>query len=91
MYDKAEDFTLIMLFLALICSNFKELAKDSEQMRQFHNYLESEGHSCETLLLFWLAVRDLKPSMANPGVYSRKMERIVGQFFRDSETRKGVT
>ena len=71
----------------VVGSNFKEIVKDREQMEQFHGFLEAQG--CEVQLLFWLAMEDLKSTMTNTQVCSRKEERIIKHFFRDSETRRG--
>lgn len=69
--------------------NFKEVVKDREQMEQFHRFLVSRGGDCEVQLLFWLAVEDLKSTMTNESVCTRKMDRIVSHFFKDSEARRG--
>ena len=62
--------------------------KDCEQLKQFWEFLAAQGRGCETQLLFWLAMEDLRETPAHSRASPRKMERIIQHFLQNSDTKK---
>ena len=57
-------------------------------MELFHAFLVAQGSGSELQLLLWLAIEDVKSTVSNGKVWSRKMGRIVKKFLAHTETKK---
>ena len=59
------------------------MLKSSEHLESFYHFLASHGNGVEMGLVFWLAVEDMKDSIADKKMCSTKIRRIMRRFFKD--------
>lgn len=59
------------------------MMKSSEHLESFYQFLSTLGNGADMSIVFWLAVEDMKDTIADENSCTTKIRRIMRRFFKE--------